>query len=184
VAGCGGSGAGGMMGNGRRLGFSRNMRSLWLLMALAVGLLSLISATRAEPGPGDVLPSLARDVGALRAHLETPLLPAPPPAARSAAFNADLGDGGPVFRQAAALRVARGARGRVQQLIGTYRDNGDERRARDAELLWLALHRIEHQLRAAVGAAGPQAELRDGGEAELAQLARLLAMLLLDPDSP
>lgn len=172
-----------MMGRARRLGFPRQGRPFWLLVALAVTLLTLISTTRAEGEASLLLTTLSRDIGALRAHLEASPEPASTSPIRSAAFNADLGDGGPAFRQVAALRVARGARGRARQLIGVYRAGGDERRVAQAEQLWLALHRLEHRLTALARAGDAAVGTREDHHA-LADLDRALSPLLLDADAP
>jgi hypothetical protein len=170
------------MGKARRLGFPQHTRPFWLLVALAITLLSVISTTRAEGEARLLLTTLSRDIGALRAHLEAPAAAAPARPIRSAAFNADLGDGGAAFRQVAALRVARAARGRARQLIGVYRAGGDERRVAEAEQLWLALHRLEHRL----GTTGGAGEAAAGGRGDdgLADLDRALRVLLLEADAP
>jgi hypothetical protein len=170
------------MAKARRLGFPRHKRPFWLLVALSVTLLTLISTTRAEGEAGLLLATLSRDIGALRAHLEAPGDPAPGRPIRTAAFNADLGDGGPAFRQVAALRVARGARGRARQLIGLYRAAGDERRLAQAEQLWLGLHRLEERLASPARAGEVTAA---GGEDEvLAALDRALRALLPEEAAP
>jgi hypothetical protein len=140
------------------LRLSEHQRPLWLLVALSVLLLALVSVTVAEAAsPMRLIGTLQRDLGALRVQLEQIEPWESEGGRRTAAFNADLGDGGPTFRLLSMVTVARAASRHSEALVATYRAGRDHERARIADSLRLDMaelaQRIERLSRPATAAA-------------------------------
>jgi hypothetical protein len=126
---------------------SEHQRPFWLTVALSVLLLASVSITIAHAAdPTRLVHGLKRDFGALRAQLEQ-IDPSDKEAdGQTAAFNADLGDGGAAFRRDSMATVVNAASRRLERLIENYRQNGDAARARTAETLRLALYDLQREI--------------------------------------
>ncbi len=140
------------MARARPLRFSQRKHPLWLLVALAVGVLVGLTSPGAHARPVAVLlHALARDLGALRVQLEQVAARPPETGASSIAFAADLGDGGHGFHRAAMLATLRTAHRSAASLDRRYRETGDPVRLDTVEKLVLRLYDMERWL-VAIGA--------------------------------
>ena len=97
-------------------------RPFWLLVALAVMLLALVSVSVARAAtPERLMRNLERELGALQLQLER-IEPQDDEIAgrRLVAFNADLADGGPAFRQISMRTILRAALRHAERLVAVY----------------------------------------------------------------
>jgi hypothetical protein len=149
---------------------SEHQRPFWLTVALSVLLLASVSITIAHAAdPTRLAHGLKRDFGALRAQLEQIDPWEQEAGGETVAFNADLGDGGAVFRRDSMVTIVNAASRRLERLIDGYRQHGDAARMRTAETLRLAMYDLQRQIDQLARAAEP-------AEAE-AVLARIEALL-------
>ena len=158
-------------------------RRLYPAVALATALLAPLPAAAPGPDPARLIGSLQRDLGALGAQLED-VDPGPADDGRqTVGFNADLGDGSPAFRRRSLVTIAHAAARNLDQLIGAYRDVGDEPHAAGAETLRLSLlsltERIERLDEPA--AAETVVVLREQGRALLGELVQEVDLLAAEP---
>jgi hypothetical protein len=164
---------------------SEHDRTLLLLAAFVVVLLAGISTTMASSASAlSLLDGLRRDLGAVRAQLERADA-APLDATRqSAAFNADLGDGGAAFRHRSMATILRSARRRLESLARGYGHAGDLRRAEVVERAQLELEELSgrlHDLEDAGATNGVWAGKRLEAEALIDRLQDRLVLLLPQP---
>lgn len=126
---------------------SEHQRPFWLTVALSVLLLASVSITIAHAAdPARLAHGLSRDLGALRAQLEQIDPWNRESGGATAAFNTDLGDGGPAFQRHSMLTIARAANRRLDRLIEGYRRDGNDARVRTAEALRLTMYDLQRQL--------------------------------------
>ena len=174
-----------MMFQSSPLRVSEHQRPFWLLVALSVMLLVLVSITVAQAAsPTRLVDTLQRDLGALRAQLEQ-IEPWPGESGRrTVAFNADLGDGGPTFRRLSMVTIVRAAGRHAEALVATYRAARDAERAGMAEALRLDIYELAERLERLGRPATPAAAMALLGEVD-AVLTRLEGGLArLSPASP
>lgn len=127
--------------------YSGHQRPFWLTVALSVMLLVSVSITIAHAAnPIRLAYDLKRDLSALRAQLEQIDPQAPEATRRTIAFNADLGDGGPAFRRHTMVTMAATANRRLERLIESYREEGDDGVVRTAAALRLAIYELRQQV--------------------------------------
>ena len=114
-----------------------------LIAAFSVVLLASVSTTMASlAAPLPLVEGLQRDLAAIRVQLER-TDPEPFDIGRqSAAFNADLGDGGMEFRHRSMATILRSAKRRLESLMTGYRTAGDAQRAALAESAQLELQEL------------------------------------------
>jgi hypothetical protein len=166
------------------LRFSEHQRPFWLLVALSVMLLILVSITVAQAAsPTRLLGTLQRDLGALRAQLEQIDPWHSETGRRTVAFNADLGDGSPTFRLLSMVTIARAAVRHSDSLVATYRAGRDHERAGSAETLRLDVHELAERIERLGRPATPDASAALLGEVDavLTRLERGLAQLSPPP---
>jgi hypothetical protein len=166
------------------LRFSEHQRPFWLLVALSVMLLILVSITVAQAAsPTRLLGTLQRDLGALRAQLEQIDPWHSETGRRTVAFNADLGDGSPTFRLLSMVTIARAAVRHSDSLVANYRAGRDHERAGSAERLRLDVHELAERIERLGRPATPEASAALLGEvaAVLTRLERGLAQLSPPP---
>lgn len=126
---------------------SGHQRSFWLTVALSVMLLVSVSITIAHAAnPTRLAYDLKRDLGALRVQLELIDPLDREGTQQTTAFNADLGDGGPAFRRHSLVTMVASANRRLERLIESYREEGNEDRVRTAATLRLAMYELRHQV--------------------------------------
>lgn len=169
------------------LRFSELERPFVLLVALAVMLLVSVSVTVAHAASTVRLAhGIERDLGALRVQLEQVDPWQADLGRRSAAFNADLGDGSPAFRRLSLTTIVRAANRRLERLIESYRQDGDDRRVRTAEALRLAMYDLQHEIDRLARTADPAsaAVIEKKVGALLDRSERGLDVLLNGPDGP
>jgi hypothetical protein len=135
---------------------SEHQRPFWLTVALSIMLLASVSITIAQAAhPSRLAYDLKRDLGALRAQLEL-IDPWDQDAGRqSVASNTDLGDGSPAFQRHSMVTIAGAANRRLERLLDSYLEQGNDARARTAEALRLALYDLRHQIDQLARAADP-----------------------------
>jgi hypothetical protein len=170
-----------MMFQSSPLRYSEHQRPFWLLVALAIMLLVLVSTTVAEAAsPTRLLGTLQRDLGALRAQLEQIDSWHDEPARRTVASNADLGDGSPTFRRLSVATIVRAAGRHLDALVASYRDAGDDRRAELAEALSLEMYGLTERIDRLGRPASPATTVALLGEADvvLTRLEQGLAQLV------
>jgi len=162
-----------MMFPSSRLRYSEHQRPFWLLVALAIMLLVLVSITVAQAAsPTRLVGTLLRDLGALRAQLEQIDLWQDETGRRTVAFNTDLGDGSPAFRRLSMVTIARAAGRRLDALVASYRAAGDAERTRVAQGLALEMYELNQRIDRLGAPASPAITVALLGEVEVA-LARL-----------
>ena len=123
---------------------SEHERPLLLIAAFALMLLTTVSTTMASnASPLHLIDGVRRDPGAVRAQLER-ADPAPFETGKhSAAFNADLGDGGSAFRHRSMATILPYAdKRRLESLATGYRNAGDAVRTEAAETAQLELQEL------------------------------------------
>jgi hypothetical protein len=166
---------------------SEHERPFWLTVALAVMLLVSVSITVAHAAnPMRLAHDLKRDLGALRAQLEL-IDPAAGEEARAAvAFNADLGDGGPAFRRHSMVIMVATANRRLERLIESHRQKGDDPRAEAAAGLRPAMQDLRQQVDRLARTTDPAeaTALREAIAAALDRSERDLSALLADVKTP
>jgi hypothetical protein len=166
---------------------SGHERPFWLTVALAVMLLVSVSITVAHAAnPIRLAYDLKRDFGALRAQLELIDPLRAEPARDAVAFNADLGDGGPAFRRHSMVTMVATANRRLERLIESHRQDGDDRRAQAAAALRLTMHDLRQQVDRLARATDPAetTALRRAIEATLDRSDHGLSALLLEAKTP
>jgi hypothetical protein len=130
-----------------RLRYSEHQRPFWLLVALAIMLLALVSITVAQAAsPTRLVGTLQRDLGAIRAQLEQIEPGYDESGRRTVAFNADLGDGGPAFRRLSMATIARAASRHLEALVASYRSAGDAERTRIAQDLGVQMYQLSERI--------------------------------------
>jgi hypothetical protein len=135
----------GMMFRAGRLSFSEVGRPFWSLVALAVLLLSWVSIGLAQSPSRLLVDGLRRDLAALHLQLEPTGRASNEPGRPTAAFNTDIGDGGPVFRHASLVTIGRAAGRRLDRLTTALEEAGD--RARAVRAAGLRLEMVDLQRR-------------------------------------
>jgi hypothetical protein len=145
-------------------------------------LLVSVSVTIAQTeSPLRLAATLKRDLGALRAQLEQ-IDPSPGEGERrTVAFNADVGDGGPVFRHLSMMTVVRAAGRHLEWLIAACEGTRDDDCRRSADTLRPDMLELTEQLDRLGRAASPDAvvALRDEVSAVLDRLDGGLARLAM-----
>jgi hypothetical protein len=163
---------------------SEHQRPFWLTVALSVMLLVWASITIAHAAnPVRVATDLRRDLGALRVQLEVVDPPEANGARQTITFNTDLGDGSPAFRRHSMVTIAATANRRLERLIESYRQGGNDSRARSAATLRLSMYELrQHVDRLARTAEPAEATMiREDIVAALDRSERSLGLLLADP---
>jgi hypothetical protein len=165
---------------------SEHQRPFCLTVALAVLLLVSVSITMAHAAnPVRVASDLRRDLGALRVQLEA-VDPAEGEGARQTiTFNTDLGDGGPAFRRHSMVTIAATANRRLERLIESYRQGGNDSGARSAATLRLSMYELRQHVDRLARTTQPAAAgaIRADIVAALDRSERGLDLLLSDPES-
>lgn len=130
-----------------RLSFSEVGRPFWVLVALAVLLLAWVSIGLAGTTSTRLLvEGLRRDLAALRLQLEPRERSSLDIGRRTAAFNADVGDGGPAFRHASLVTLGRAAGRRLERLMVALGDAGDPAGAARAAALRLQMVDLQRRI--------------------------------------
>jgi hypothetical protein len=165
---------------------SEHQRPFWLTVALSVLLLVWASMTIAHAAnPIRVATDLRRDLGALRVQLEV-IDPSEGEAARQTiTFNTDLGDGSPAFRRHSMATIAATANRRLERLIESYRQDGNDSGARSAATLRLSMYELRHHVDRLARTTEPTEAtvIREDIVAALNRSERSLSLLLSDPRS-
>ena len=166
---------------------SGHERPFWLTVALAVMLLVSVSITVAQAAnPLRLASDLKRDLGALRAQLEL-IDPAAGEESRAAvAFNADLGDGGPAFQRHSMVTMVATANRRLERLIESHRQGGNDLRAEAVAGLRLTMQDLRQQVDRLARTTDPAetTALREAIAAALDRSERDLSALLADGMQP
>jgi hypothetical protein len=165
---------------------SEHQRPFWLTVALSVMLLVWASMTIAQAAnPVRVATDLRRDLGALRVQLEV-IDPSDKETARQTiTFNTDVGDGGPAFQRHSMVTIAATANRRLERLIESYRQGGNDSGARSAATLRLSMYELRQHVDRLARTTEPTAAtvIREDIVAALERSERSLALLLSDPRS-